>query len=78
VYSIIIFRQSLDNLDEIKEVKRFNERTYTRAEAMFSHHLNNLTWSRQHKLNMGLKPDDVGKVQLFDHDAGFELKEMSF
>jgi len=71
-YSVIILR------DNGKEVRRFNERTFSGAQAIFSHQLNNLMWSRQHKLNAGLDPKEHGKLWLFDHDAGFELEERGF
>lgn len=79
MYSVIIFRvKAEDNHDDGVEVKRFRERSFERAKSLFNHHLNQLSWSRQHKENMGLSPKDSGKVQLFDHDCGYELEERSF
>jgi hypothetical protein len=79
-YSVIVFKveNPEDNLADGKEVRRFNERTLGGARTVFSHQVNNLMWSRQHKLNLGLKPEDHGVVWLLDHDTGFELEEGLF
>ena len=77
-YSIVIFKDDGDNLSDGERVKSLKADTLAQAEQMFAHHHNMLRFSRQHKQNMGLRPKDHGKLWLFDHREGFELREEMF
>lgn len=76
-YSIIILKIS-DQGDELREVRRLNEPSLERANAVYNHQCNQLSWSRQHKISMGLDSEDHGLVQLYDNKEGFELIEQWF
>lgn len=78
-YSVIIFRLVEETEEgQFEEVKRFNETSLDTAKSVFNHQIHQLSWSLQHKLNMGVYKDDRGIVQLFDHREGFELAEEAF
>jgi hypothetical protein len=75
-YSVIIFAE-IDG-HTFKEVRRINAHDLESAKSVFRHQHDNLRWSQQHKINMGLDKAGHGIVQLFDHREGFELREEGF
>ena len=78
-YSVIIFKLVDETADgQFEEVRRIIAHDLGSAKSVFTHQIEQLSWSQQHKLSMGLDKTDHGVVQLYDHREGFELYERGF
>ena len=75
-YSVVILLEKEE--DNLLERKQFPVPSLDEARSLFSHHALQLKWSRQHKVNMGLKGNDHGRVWLFDNTCHYELEEARF
>ena len=85
-YAVIILRQVKGGegrftsdfgcvLNDLSEIKRFNERSLKQANAIFDYHSKQLAWSKAARDRLGIKPSEDAIVWLYDKGEGFELRE---